>query len=227
MAYISHYENDFRREEPWRVFRIMGEFVEGIETLARLGPAVTIFGGSQLSRESKYYELTRTIARDLTKAGYAIITGGGPGAMEAANRGASEAGGNSIGLNIDLPMEQKPNRFVKTLISFRYFFVRKFMFVRYATAFIIVPGGFGTMDEFFEAITLIQTKRIKAFPVVLVGREYWQGFLEWMEKGMKLQGFIRPEDLKLFDVVDTPEEVVGAIERRLKEFEEEKVKETE
>jgi len=205
----------------------MAEFVEGIETLARLGPAVTIFGGSQLSRESKYYELTRAIARDLAKAGYAVITGGGPGAMEAANRGASEAGGDSIGLNIDLPTEQKPNRFIKTLISFRYFFVRKFMFVRYASAFVIMPGGFGTMDEFFEAITLIQTRRIKAFPVVLVGRDYWREFLEWMEKEMKARGFIKPEDLKLFDVVDTPEEVIASIERRLKELEEEKVREGE
>jgi len=205
----------------------MAEFVEGIETLARLGPAVTIFGGSQLSRESKYYELTRAIARDLAKAGYAVITGGGPGAMEAANRGASEAGGDSIGLNIDLPTEQKPNRFIKTLISFRYFFVRKFMFVRYASAFVIMPGGFGTMDEFFEAITLIQTRRIKAFPVVLVGRDYWREFLEWMEKEMKARGFIKPEDLKLFDVVDTPEEVIASIERRLKELEGEKVREGE
>ena len=174
-------KNDFFSEDPWRVFRIMSEFVEGFEVLSKVGKAVSIFGSSRTRPNSKYYKLAEQVAFSLAKEGYAIITGSGPGIMEAANKGAERAGGHSVGLNIQIPLEQKPNKYVETLLDFRYFFVRKVMFVKYAKAFVIMPGGYGTLDEFTEAINLIQTKRITKFPVVLFGSEYWKGMLDWLK----------------------------------------------
>lgn len=201
----------FSAEDTWRIFRIIAEFVEGFETLSKIGPAVSIFGSSRTMPESPDYEKTQQITRLLVKEGFAVITGGGPGIMEAANKGAYEAGGESIGLNITLPQEQKPNPFIKTMIEFRYFFCRKVMFVKYARAFVILPGGFGTLDEFFEAITLIQTQRIKRFPVILVDSSYWNGLIEWMKKNLAEPGRISPQDLDIFQVVDEPEEVMAII----------------
>ncbi len=199
-------------EEIWRIFRIMAEFVEGFETLAKIGPAVSIFGSARrMKRDEKYYKIAERTAYLLSKMGLAIITGGGPGIMEAANRGAKEAGGESIGLNIQIPVEQRPNRFIKTILQFRYFFCRKFMFVKYAQAYVIMPGGFGTLDEFFEAITLIQTGRSEPFPVILVGKKYWQGLIRWFNTTLLRAESISKKDLAIFEVVDTPEEVVQII----------------
>ncbi|MEX2530266.1 MAG: TIGR00730 family Rossman fold protein [Gemmatimonadota bacterium] len=194
--------------DAWRVFRIMGEFVEGFETLARIGPAVSIFGSARTPVGHPYYESCRETARLLGEAGYSIMTGGGPGLMEAANRGAREAQAPSIGLNIELPLEQGPNPFVDIPIDFRYFFVRKTMFVKYAQGFVIFPGGFGTMDELFESLTLIQTGKIHGFPVVVFGREYWQGLLGWLRGVMQREGKIGPDDLTLMCVTDEPQAVV-------------------
>ncbi len=205
-------ELSFTGEDTWRVFRIMAEFVEGFEMLSKIGPAVTIFGSSKTKREEKYYRLAEQTASLLVKAGYGVITGGGPGIMEAANKGAKEAGGISVGLNIIIPSQQKGNRFITTLLDFRYFFCRKVMFVKYAKAFVIIPGGFGTMDELLEAVTLIQTERIETFPVIMVGREYWDGFLNWLQEVCLDRGYISPKDMKIFTVVDTPEEVVATVE---------------
>ena len=201
-------------EEPWRVFRIMSEFVDGFETLSQVGPAVSIFGSARkMTKNEKYYKIAERIAYLLSKLGLAIITGGGPGIMEAANRGAKMAGGKSVGLNIQIPTEQKSNRYIKTLVEFRYFFTRKVMFVKYASAFVILPGGFGTLDEFFEAITLIQTGRSEPFPVILVGRKYWQGLMRWLNTTVLRTGGVQSKDLKIFSVVDTPEEVVEIIRK--------------
>ncbi len=201
-------------EEIWRVFRIMAEFVEGFETLSKIGPAVSIFGSArQMKRDEKYYKIAEKTAYMLSKMGLAIITGGGPGIMEAANRGAKEAGGQSIGLNIQIPVEQQPNPFIKTILQFRYFFCRKFMFVKYAQAYVIMPGGFGTLDEFFEAITLIQTGRSEPFPVILVGKKYWQGLIKWFNSILLQNKSISKKDLAIFEVVDNPEEVVGIIRK--------------
>lgn len=208
------------RGETWRVFRIMAEFVDGFEFMAETQPAISIFGSARTCATDKYYTLGKKVAALLVKEGYSIITGGGPGIMEAANRGAKEAGGKSIGLNIQLPMEQKPNRFITHMLNFRYFFCRKVMFVKYARGFIIMPGGFGTLDEFFEAITLIQTKRIEPFPVVLVGSSYWKGLLEWMKTVLIKQKSISKDDMDAFYVVDTAEDVVKSI----KDFEKNKRK---
>ena len=203
---------DFKKlEDPWRVFRIMAEFVEGFDTLSRIGPAVSIFGSARTPRSHPMYKAAERTAYLLARCGYAIITGGGPAIMEAANRGAFRAGGTSIGLNIDLPFEQKPNKFIKILINFHYFFCRKVMFVKYAKAFVIFPGGFGTLDEFFESITLIQTRRIARFPVVLFGKTYWRGLIRWLRQGVLKAGNIDPEDLNIFTVVDTPKAAVEAI----------------
>ncbi len=204
---------DFTTEDPWRIFRIMSEFVEGFDELSKIGPAVTIFGSARTKLKDKYYKLARKTASLLVKNGYAVITGAGPGIMEAANRGASESGGESIGLNIQVPIVQRPNRYVKRLLEFRYFFCRKVMFAKYAKAFILFPGGFGTMDEFFEAITLIQTKRVNIFPVILIGSEFWGGLIDWMKTRMLEDRKILPEDLKLFQVIDEPEEAVKIIKR--------------
>ncbi|MCX5681013.1 MAG: TIGR00730 family Rossman fold protein [Candidatus Omnitrophica bacterium] len=198
-------------EDPWRVFRIMSEFVEGFDMLSRVGKAVTIFGSARLKPSHKMYKLAEKTAYLLGKEGYAIITGGGPGIMEAANKGARESGAESVGLNIELPFEQVPNKHITFLIDFHYFFCRKFMFLKYAKAFVIFPGGFGTLDEFFESVTLVQTKRMARFPVILVGKEYWKGMMDWIHKTMMTHRCIDHDDLNIFQVVDTPAEVVKII----------------
>jgi uncharacterized protein (TIGR00730 family) len=196
----------------WRIFRIMAEFTEGFEAMAEVGPAVSIFGSARTEPGDKYYELARQTAASLVKSDFAVITGGGGGIMEAANRGAAEAGGKSIGLNIDLPMEQIPNPYQNLAMHFRYFFCRKVMFLKYAHGFIVLPGGFGTMDEFFEALTLIQTLKQASFPVILMGSEYWAGLLQWIEEKMLVErGYISSEDTNLFKVVDNPEEATEII----------------
>lgn len=205
------FKDDFTHEDTWRIFRIMSEFVEGFEMLSQLEKGVSIFGASRASRTSKYYALAEETAFLLAKAGYTVITGSGPGIMEAANKGAKRAGGHSVGLNIQIPLQQKPNRYVDTLLDFRYFFVRKVMFVKYAKAFVIMPGGYGTLDEFTEAINLIQTKRIPKFPVVLLGKDYWKGMLEWLKNTVLKVGHISPDDFRIFSVVDKPKDVVTAI----------------
>lgn len=206
-------KDDFTREDPWRVFRIMSEFVDGFEVLSKVGKAVSIFGSSRTRANDKYYKLAEEVAYVLAKDGYAIITGSGPGIMEAANKGAKRAGGHSIGLNIQIPSEQKPNKYVETLLDFHYFFVRKVMFVKYAKAFVIMPGGYGTLDEFTEAINLIQTKRIPKFPVVLFDSKYWKGMLEWLRDEVLKNGNISKGDLDIFTVVDKPEEVASVIKK--------------
>lgn len=208
---------DLAKSDTWRVFRIMAELVEGFEALNKIGPAVTIFGSARLPPGSPYYIKCQRAAEYLAKDGYTIISGGGPGIMEAANKGAQNAKGTSVGLNIELPMEQNPNTYQNIRVDFRYFFVRKLMFVKYAVAYVIFPGGFGTMDELFEALTLIQTKKIRSFPVVLVGREYWQGMFDWLRNRMLVEGNISPEDLDLMQVVDEPEEVCAIINKRYKD----------
>jgi uncharacterized protein (TIGR00730 family) len=202
---------DFTTEDPWRIFRIMAEFVEGFEDLSKIGPAVTIFGSARTKPQDKYYKLAENISMLLAKEGYSIITGAGSGIMEAANKGAKKGKGLSIGLNIQVPVVQSPNKFVTKLLDFRYFFCRKVMFVKYAKAFVIFPGGFGTMDEFFEAITLIQTQRIEGFPVILIGKDYWKGLVKWMGSSMLECDRISCEDLKIFRVTDDPQEVVNII----------------
>lgn len=206
-------KEDFTREDPWRVFRIMSEFVEGFEVLSQIAKAVSIFGSARTKPGTKYYKLGEEVAYYIAKAGYAVITGSGPGMMEAANKGARRAAGHSVGLNIHIPSEQKPNQYVDTLLDFRYFFIRKVMFVKYAKAFVILPGGYGTLDEFFEAINLIQTERIEKFPVILFGSAYWKGLLDWLKNTLLACGNISQEDLYLFTVVDKPKEVIAVIKR--------------
>jgi uncharacterized protein (TIGR00730 family) len=203
---------DFTQQDPWRVFRIMGEFVEGFEELSKIGPAVTIFGSARTKPSDKYYKIAEGIGYKLAKAKYAVITGAGLGIMEAANKGAKEAGGKSVGLNIDIPVVQKPNSYVTHLIDFRYFFCRKVMFVKYAKAFIVMPGGYGTLDEFFEAITLIQTERINPFPVILVGKDYWKDIVGWIKSTLLKQGFISKKELDIFKVVDSADSVLRIIQ---------------
>lgn len=208
-------KEDFTTEEPWRIFRIMAEFVEGFELLSKVGKAVSIFGSSRLKSQDKYYKIATKIAYLLSKEGYAVITGGGPGVMEAANRGAKRAKGKSIGLNIQIPLKQRPNKYVETLLDFRYFFVRKVMFVKYAKAFVILPGGYGTFDELFESLNLIQTKRIQRFPVVLVGSDYWSGLIDWLKSVvLKKYHCVSKKDLFIFSLVDTPMQVL----EKIKEF---------
>ena len=206
-------KDDFVHEDPWRIFRIMSEFVEAFEVLADLGDAVSIFGSSRTKPGNRYYKLTEETAYRIAKEGYAVITGSGAGLMEAANRGARRAKGKSVGLNIQIPCEQKPNKYVDILLDFRYFFVRKVTFVKYAKAFVIMPGGYGTLDEFTEAINLIQTERIAKFPVVLVGRDYWKGLISWFKEKVLKEGNISKQDLDIFTVVDKPEEVVEVIKK--------------
>jgi len=208
---------DLAKSDTWRVFRIMAELVEGFEALNGIGPGVTIFGSARLKPDSIYYNKCLKVAETLGKDGFAIISGGGPGIMEAANKGARDANGVSVGLNIELPMEQMPNHFQDIRLEFRYFFVRKLMFVKYAVGYVIFPGGYGTMDELFEALTLIQTKKIRSFPVVLVGKEYWAGLLDWLRKTVLAAGNIDPHDLDLMHVVDEPEEVCAIINKRYKD----------
>jgi len=204
----------FNAGDSWRLFRIMSEFVEGFDSLSSIkGPAVSFFGSARTKPDDPYYELTTMIAAELVNNDYAVITGGGPGIMEAANKGAAEAGGNSVGLNINLPFEQEPNIFTNLPLSFKYFFVRKVMFIKYALAFICMPGGFGTLDEAFEALTLIQTKRIKPFPVILVGTDYWSGLVDWMKEKMLAADKIDNEDMVIFNVMDEPVEIVSYIKK--------------
>lgn len=205
----------FTDTDPWRVLRIQGEFVEGFEALAQLGPAVSLFGSARTKEEDPFYSAAVETARLLAKAGLAIITGGGPGMMEAGNKGAKLGGGVSVGLNIELPFEQHLNPYLDIPIDFRYFFVRKVMFVKYAQAFVIFPGGFGTMDELFESLTLIQTGKISNFPVVMFGSEYWSGLLKWLKETMLTGGKISPADLDLLTVADSPEEVLEHVTRAM------------
>jgi uncharacterized protein (TIGR00730 family) len=208
----------FTSTDPWRVLRIMGEFVEGFDTLADVRNAVCIFGSARTPANDTYYQRSVETARLLAKEGFPIITGGGPGIMEAANRGAQEGNGLSIGCNIELPFEQGTNPYVQRSINFRYFFVRKTMFVKYSTAFVVFPGGYGTMDELFEALTLVQTGKVKQFPVVLFGSAYWQGLVDWLRDRVAAEGKIATEDLQLIRVTDQPDEavrwIVDARERR-------------
>lgn len=201
--------------DSWRVFRIISEFVDGFETMTYIGPSVSIFGSARLPNDSPYYHLAVNAAHHIALKGFAIITGGGPGIMEAANKGAQKAKGNSCGLAIDLPFENETNPYIdpKYNLSFRYFFVRKVMFIRYAQGYVFLPGGYGTLDELFEALTLIQTKKIKSFPIYLMGKAYWLDMLKWIEGTMLSEGCISKEDLDLFHVTDDPEEVANGIER--------------
>jgi uncharacterized protein (TIGR00730 family) len=200
-------------EESWRIFRIMAEFVEAIETLSKLKHSVSIFGSARVRPDDPYYKKTEYLARRLAESGFSVITGGGPGIMEAANKGAAAAGGQSVGMNIRLPYEQKPNPYANTVIEYKYFFIRKVMFVKYAVAYVILPGGFGTMDELFEALTLIQTKRIKGFPVIMMGSEYWQGLIDWLKNTMLQSDKIEPADLEIIQVIDDPDEIVKHIKK--------------
>src|SRR5437667_3663061 len=202
----------FIKEAPWRIFRIMAEFVDSFETLSKVGPAVTVFGSARMSPKDPHYQAAVELAKGLAKHNLAVITGGGPGIMEAANKGAALAKGKSVGLNIELPHEQKGNQFANIPIHFHYFFSRKVCFVKYSIAFVFMPGGFGTLDEFFEVLTLVQTGRIPEFPIILFGRAYWKGLLRWMKEGMQDErAFISPGDRDLFTVTDDPQEVINVI----------------
>jgi len=203
--------DDFKSGESWRLFKIMGEFVDGIDTLNNLGPAVSIFGSARLTSDHSYYIKAHDLAALFAKKGYAIITGGGGGIMEAANKGAASENVESIGLNITLPSEQKPNSYATQQIEFKYFFVRKVMFLKYAQAYIIMPGGFGTLDELFETITLIQTRRIRRFPVILMGKDYWEGLIDWVKDKFIRENMISKEDLALFHLLDDPEKIVKVV----------------
>ncbi|WP_436514813.1 TIGR00730 family Rossman fold protein [Ekhidna sp. To15] len=207
--------NEIKSADSWVIFKVMGEFVQGFEKMAKIGPCVSIFGSARTQPDNKYYKVAEEIAAKVVRHGYGVITGGGPGIMEAGNKGANAQGGKSVGLNIDLPFEQNNNIYIDIdkSIDFDYFFVRKVMFVKYSQGFIVLPGGFGTMDELFEALTLIQTKKIGRFPIVLVGREYWTGMVDWLKKVMlEMEGNISPADLDLFNVVDTATEAVEVID---------------
>lgn len=200
-------------EEPWRIFRIMGEFVEGFEALSKVGPAVTMFGSARTKPSHPHYRIAQKAAHGIAKAGFAVITGGGPGLMEAASKGAYLAGGRSVGLNIDLPFEQHPNRYLTTTLNFRFFFCRKVCFIKYSSAVIIFPGGFGTLDEFFELLTLVQTLKIKRIPIVLVDGRFWKGLLVWMRKWVLAHGYISPEDMDLLTIADSPDQIVRIIRK--------------
>lgn len=206
--------NEQMSTDSWAVFKIMSELVDGFETLSRIGPCVSIFGSARDKPDTNYYKLAEETAYLLTKRGFGVITGGGPGIMEAANKGAHFAGGKSVGLNIDLPFEQAANPFIDQdkFINFNYFFVRKVMFMKYSQGYIILPGGFGTLDELFEAITLIQTHKLVKFPIVLVNKSYWEGLLNWIKERMLEEGKISPEDQEIYSVVDEPGEAVSIIE---------------
>ena len=214
--------NEIKINDSWALFKIMGEFVYGFENMSKIGPCVSLFGSARLKPGSKYYELATNVAHKVVDQGYGIISGGGPGIMEAANKGAFEGDGTSVGLNIDLPFEQNDNPYIDRdkNLYFDYFFVRKVMFVKYAQGFIVMPGGFGTLDELFEALTLIQTQKINKFPIILVGKEFWQGLMDWVKK-MVCEEFqnINPEDLDLIRLVDNEDEVVQILDDFYKEFE--------
>ncbi|QYJ67956.1 LOG family protein [Flavobacterium litorale] len=213
--------NEIRSNDSWAIFKIMSEFVNGFESMARIGPSVSIFGSARTKPDDKYYLLAEKIAEKIAKAGYGVITGGGPGIMEAGNKGAHHGGGPSIGLNIELPFEQHYNPYIDRdkNLNFDYFFVRKVMFVKYSQGFVVMPGGFGTLDELFEAITLIQTKKIAKFPIILVGREFWTGLMDWIEQTVinKYEN-ASPNDLKLIKIVDTEDEVLDVIDSFYKKY---------
>lgn len=204
---------EIKSSDSWMIFKVMSEFVEGFEKLAKIGPCVTIFGSARVKPSHPYYKMAEDIAEELVNNGYGVVTGGGPGIMEAGNRGAKRAGGKSVGLNIYLPHEQKGNLYIDAdkLITFDYFFVRKVMFIKYSQGFIIMPGGFGTLDELSEALTLIQTKKIGRFPIVMVGKKFWGGLVEWIKKTLITEKMVSEDDLDLFNVVDTPKEAVKVI----------------
>lgn len=208
--------DDIKVGDTWRVFKILSEFVEGFENLSKIEPAVSIFGSARIKEDHPDYRKARKLGQLLAKEGISVLTGGGPGIMEAANRGASEAGGMSVGLNIELPFEQKPNPYAKKVLTFNYFFVRKVMLVKYAKAFVIFPGGFGTMDEFFEALTLIQTKKILPFPLILVDSKFWGGLINWIKEQMLLSNFIKDTDLDLIKIMEEPEEIIEYIKGFMK-----------
>jgi len=213
----AHAALDFREQDTWRMFRIMSEFVEGFEDLADIRPAVTIFGSARTKETAPEYKSACLIAKLLSDKGFSILTGGGPGIMEAANKGAFENGSRSVGCNIELPFEQQHNPYINKLVSFHYFFIRKVMFLRYAAAVVVMPGGFGTLDEMFETFTLVQTKKIDACPIVLVGKKFWGGLLEWIEQTLcKDNAYIEKMDMSLYHVVDTPEEAVKIITKYYK-----------
>lgn len=206
--------NEIKTNDSWAIFKIMGEFVNGFEKMSAIGPCVTIFGSARTKQDAKYYQLTVDIAKKISEAGYGVITGGGPGIMEAGNRGAHLAGGTSVGLNIELPFEQNDNPYIDEdkSLDFDYFFVRKVMFVKYSQGFVVLPGGFGTLDELFEAITLIQTNKIGKFPIILVGSEFWEGLIDWIKSVMLEAGNISPADLDLIKIVNTEDDVVKIID---------------
>jgi len=209
---------NFLKEDPWRIFRIMAEFVDSFETMSKVGPAVTIFGSARTPAGNPYYKATVTLAKALAQHHLAVVTGGGPGIMEAANLGAAKAKGRSVGLNIELPWEQKGNRYANVPIHFHYFFSRKVCFVKYSLAFVFMPGGFGTLDEFFEVLTLVQTQRIPRFPLILFGSKHWQGLLDWLGPTLTKGGFISRGDMDLVTLTDDPQEAVNLIldyERRV------------
>ena len=206
--------NEIKTNDSWAIFKIMGEFVNGFEKMSRIGPCVSIFGSARVREGHDYYDLAVKISQKIAEAGYGVITGGGPGIMEAGNKGASLAGGTSVGLNIDLPFEQHDNPYIDDdkSLDFDYFFVRKVMFVKYSQGFVVMPGGFGTLDEFFEALTLIQTHKIHTFPIILVGTEFWKGLMDWIKNTLVEAGNISPKDLDLIKLVDTEDEMVEIID---------------
>ena len=212
--------DDFKSGESWRLFKIMGEFVEGIDTLHDLGPAVSIFGSARTAQDHPDYKKAQDVAALFANSGYAVITGGGPGIMEAANRGAAEQKGQSVGLKINLPFEEKGNPYLTSQVQFDYFFVRKVMFVKYAQAYIIMPGGLGTLDELFETLTLVQTRRIRQMPVILMGSDFWGGLLDWIKERLLADQLISPEDIGLFHLVDQPEQALEIVQSFYKKTEE-------
>lgn len=205
--------DDIKKDDTWRMFNIMAELVEGFDVMPKVSPAVTIFGSARSHPNSSDYKTTEKVARLLVKSGFNVISGGGPGVMEAANKGAAAAGGKSVGLHIHLPQEQEPNKYANVRLDFKYFFVRKVMFIKYAVAYIIMPGGFGTLDELFEALTLIQTERIKPFPVILMDSEYWKGLVDWVRRTLVKGKYISESDLDILNLADTPEEAVSIIKK--------------
>ncbi|WP_299554199.1 TIGR00730 family Rossman fold protein [Seonamhaeicola sp.] len=212
--------NEIKTNDSWAIFKIMGEFVNGFEKMSQIGPCVSIFGSARAKPDDKYYKLTEDIAQSIVEAGYGVITGGGPGIMEAGNKGAHLGGGTSVGLNIELPFEQHDNPYIDhdKNLDFDYFFVRKVMFVKYAQGFVVMPGGFGTLDEFFEALTLIQTHKIGKFPIILVGTDFWEGLIDWIKKTLlEAFGNVSPKDLDLIHLVDTAEEVTTILDDFYKE----------
>ena len=215
-----HDWSELKGTDSWHVFKVMSEFVEGFERLNNIGPCVSIFGSARTKPKENFYLLAEELAYKLTKNGYGVISGGGGGIMEAANKGAHRAEGRSVGLNIQLPFEQRPNMYIDhdKLLNFKYFFVRKVMFVRYAQGFVVLPGGLGTLDELFEALTLIQTMKIAKFPIILIGKDYWSGLINWLTETMLKEGNIDKEDLSLFHVVDTPDEAVLIINKFYKKY---------